>query len=397
MRQILFEIPILGIPIYAYGFMAMCGLLAAIYYSTRVAKKEGIDPNHFFDLGLVALVSGIIGARILYVIQPNDILDKKFSGAIFNVFDGNMSVVGLAAGILVGGNLYFFRKKIRWLKFVHEKGPRAYAFFSIVTVLLALIIGRTVYCFANPGAYDLRVFEIWQGGLVWYGGLILGFICSFIFVLWRRLPIGKMMDIGAPAIMLGLAFGRIGCFLNGCCWGKYTHSPLFSWCRFPEGSPAWYQHITPLPFPKGVYPADVFPNIPHEILCDRGIYPHGSMNLIPWDAKYSMSVIPTQLMDMAFCLCIFVLLIIIYRHRKRAGQVMLALGFMYPALRFVVEMCRSDNQEVAFAFTLSQSISLGIIAVSLAAFLILQFAAKPVPATAEIPPDKNGPPKKKKK
>jgi prolipoprotein diacylglyceryltransferase len=216
MRQILFYLPFVNIPIYAYGFCAMLGFLFAIVLCARLARKQGIDPNHIFDLGLVALISGILGARILFVIQPTEMLKEPFDLRVFDVFDGNLSIAGMVAGLLAGGLLYAVRKRIRFLKFVHERGPRAWAFFSITAVFAAFLMARLFFCVANRGAYSYQAFEIWRGGLVWYGGLIFGVICGIIFVLIKKLPLRKMADIGAPHIMLGLAFGRVGCFLNGC-------------------------------------------------------------------------------------------------------------------------------------------------------------------------------------
>ncbi|HEY3452852.1 MAG TPA: prolipoprotein diacylglyceryl transferase family protein [Myxococcales bacterium] len=70
-----------------------------------------------------------------------------------------------------------------------------------------------------------------QGGLVWYGGLILGTAAVLVFLRGYRLDIAKFADCAAPAIAAGHALGRIGCFMGGCCWGAPTNLP---WgVRFP--------------------------------------------------------------------------------------------------------------------------------------------------------------------
>ena len=83
---------------------------------------------------------------------------------------------------------------------------------------------------ANP----LIFFDGNEGGLVFYGGAIGGVISGVIYCYLRKIPVWKMADIGAPAIMLGLAIGRLGCFFAGCCHGMivetdgHDHSVLMS-------------------------------------------------------------------------------------------------------------------------------------------------------------------------
>ena len=83
--------------------------------------------------------------------------------------------------------------------------------------------------FAGKPWYE--VFMIHHGGLVFYGGLIGAVLTSVVYVKWKRLPPMKVGDALAPSIALGHVFGRIGCFLNGCCFGSACSLP---WAvRFP--------------------------------------------------------------------------------------------------------------------------------------------------------------------
>jgi prolipoprotein diacylglyceryltransferase len=114
------------------------------------------------------------------------------------------------------------------------------------------------------------------------------------------------------------------------------------------------------------------------------------MSLIGPDATMSHPVIPTQNIHMIFAFCAFVLLLIIFRNRKRDGQVMLALGFIYPVLRILVEFCRADNHAVMFALTISQAISFIVIAVCVVLFIwvsLLPAKEETTPAAAGIPRD----------
>ena len=152
MQQVLFWIPIKtegfpdGIPIYAYGAMLFCAFVACVWYAGHWSKKHGlgIPRERFQDLGIALFVFGLIGARIVYMIQ-----------------------------------------------------------------------------FEVPAS---KFFRIWEGGIVLYGGIIGGaaaFILFHRYVLRRfNVTLWQMGDLAAPCVAIGIAFGRIGCVLNGCCWGS---------------------------------------------------------------------------------------------------------------------------------------------------------------------------------
>lgn len=80
--------------------------------------------------------------------------------------------------------------------------------------------------------------EIGIGGLSMFGGLILAIICSLIYIYKKKLDVWRIADIVAPSTMLGLGIARIGCFLNGCCFGQPTSCSLG--IIFPPDSPAGY-------------------------------------------------------------------------------------------------------------------------------------------------------------
>ena len=94
-------------------------------------------------------------------------------------------------------------------------------------ILLSGIIGaRILHVLVNFDFYKsnlLEIFFIWEGGLAFYGGLILAIAASYVFILKNRLPLWKTADFIIPYIALGQSIGRIGCFLNGCCFGKEGH------------------------------------------------------------------------------------------------------------------------------------------------------------------------------
>ncbi len=105
----------------------------------------------------------------------------------------------------------------------------------IADIVLWLMVGailgaRVVYVttywqdeFANQPLSE--IFMIQHGGLVYYGGLIGATLAGFIYIRWKQLPLWKVADVLAPSCALGNVFGRIGCFLNGCCYGRPTDLP----------------------------------------------------------------------------------------------------------------------------------------------------------------------------
>jgi prolipoprotein diacylglyceryltransferase len=89
----------------------------------------------------------------------------------------------------------------------------------------------------------LSIFAIWEGGLELYGGVIPAIIIIAFYLWYHKLPIRRYLDILAIGLMLALVFGRIGCFLNGCCFGKPTDLP---WAvRFPYDSFAYQSQVKP--------------------------------------------------------------------------------------------------------------------------------------------------------
>lgn len=125
-------------------------------------------------------------------------------------------------------------------------------------ILGGLLGARALYVFSYwdrdfRGQSWTEIFAIWQGGLVFYGGLIGGSIAG-IYRIWQlRLPLWRVADALAPGIALGHIFGRMGCLMNGCCYGRPCE---LAWAiRYPKGHvtfPANLDHAIP------VHPAPIY-------------------------------------------------------------------------------------------------------------------------------------------
>ena len=96
-------------------------------------------------------------------------------------------------------------------------------------LIVAAIIGsRLFFVLLNMKEYlrhPLNIFKIWEGGLVFHGGLIAGILVGIIYINKHHLSIWKYTDILAPSLALGQGIGRIGCLMAGCCYGKQTTLP----------------------------------------------------------------------------------------------------------------------------------------------------------------------------
>jgi len=96
---------------------------------------------------------------------------------------------------------------------------------SLGLFVSGLIGSRLLFVALNLDWYRVRPLEIFQlqrGGLVAYGGILATLLFGIFFTRWKRMPFWEVADLLMPLGLLGLAFGRIGCFLNGCCYGKPT-------------------------------------------------------------------------------------------------------------------------------------------------------------------------------
>lgn len=141
----------------------------------------------------------------------------------------------LAVGFLLAIQIFVHRGKRRGIP---EDSLHT---VSLVILILAIVGGRGLFVLTHWSEYanDLwGIFRLWEGGLMLYGGYILAIAGSIAYVRRAGLPLWKMADAAAPAMALGIGIGRLGCFLNGCCFGLPTTLP---WgVKFPSGSYASY-------------------------------------------------------------------------------------------------------------------------------------------------------------
>jgi phosphatidylglycerol:prolipoprotein diacylglycerol transferase len=256
----LFDLPIAksGIPVFGYGMMMFVGFSSATWLASRRVLRIGQPSEVIWDMMSWALIPGLIGARLTYLLQNWN-----------EVFGGKQGV--------------------------------------------QLIIAT--------GA-------LWDGGIVFYGGVIGGIVGIVIFCRRRNISSLAMFDVIAPSLFVGEGFGRIGCFLYGCCFGRACNLP---WAvRFPPDS---------LTFDKLVERGTVEPN-----------------------AAATIPLHPTQIYSSLAAFVLAGILSWYFRRRPFDGAVLALAWILYPINRYILETLRDDEPgRLGTDFTFSQLMSMALV------------------------------------
>lgn len=177
-----------------------------------------------------------------------------------------------------------------------------------------------------------EIFKVYHGGLVYYGGFIGATIAGFIFIHWKKLPVWKTADVLAPSIALGSVFGRTGCLLNGCCYGRPTHVPWAITFTNPQANEL---SGTPL-------------NTPLH---------------------------PTQIYDGLLNLLLYIFLAWLFRRKKFDGQVFATYLMCYAVARAFVEYFRGDYTDLHYHFGLTPAQWIGV-PIFLAGLILAAFLSR---------------------
>ena len=318
MHPKIFEIPFIHLTLGSFGPMMVIGFLAAVTLIRHLSRDITPNPQLITNAALYSLITGVVGARLFYVVHH------------FDQFQGQ-------------------------------------------------------------GAISL--FAVWKGGLELLGGVIPAIVVIFLYLRYHKLPVRQYFDILAIGLMLALVFGRIGCFLNGCCFGKPANLP---WAvRFPYGSFAYRSQVEPdtrrnRPQPYVELPEDFFTygysgNVAVRILNSyEKLTSRQKEMLKETDRQRSLAVHPTQLYESAGGAVLCVVLYLLWRRVRNArqerqpqaqrgdgpaaGKILTRPGcifslmfVLYGILRFFIELLRDDNPFEFDGVTISQIISIGLI------------------------------------
>ena len=202
----------------------------------------------------------------------------------------------------------------------------------VISLMVSGVVGSRIayvieHWHSEFAANPMSVIRVDQGGLMFYGGFILA---AAVFMGWcffkKEKPLA-LADLLSVVIPLGHAFGRIGCFFYGCCYGRQCDSSLS--VSFPRGSPAWYEQLNAAQIASA--------------------------------AKESLPVLPTQLFEAAANLLLFLALFLFYRRFSRGTTALYLIG--YAIIRFGMEYLRGDPRAAVGPFSISQTISLALFAI----------------------------------
>ena len=162
-----------------------------------------------------------------------------------------------------------------------------------------------------------EIFEIQHGGLVYYGGFIGATAATIVYLRWKKMPMWKTGDVLAPSIALGSVFGRIGCLLNGCCYGRPTDLP---WGLTFTNPLAHELSGTPLDVP--LHPTEIY-----DALLNLGLYA-----LLAW----------------------------LFHRKKFDGQIFATYLIGYAITRSITEAFRGDYSQLHYHFGLTPAQWLGV-------------------------------------
>lgn len=322
-----------GLPIRGFGTTLLVAVVAGVGLAVWRASRAGLDPDLIVSLAFVMVLGGLVGARLLFVLQ--------------------------------------YWQEIR----------AATAWQTLVNIVSTV-----------------------QGGLVVYGSLAGGLIAMWLFAWRHRLPILPLADLITPSLALGLAIGRLGCLLNGCCFGDVCQRD-YPWAvTFPAGSPPYVRQQS-LGLLHGMRVVDdgqgraqigwIDPRGP---LADQGIQVgdrivalHGQaiagfrdaqqqlergpgrlqmqlqsgrqvqLSLHPLPDR-SLPVHPTQLYASFNAVVLCLLTLTFYPYRSRHGQTFALALSGYAVTRFLEEIIRTDEGAFWAGLSISQNLSLTLAA-----------------------------------
>jgi phosphatidylglycerol:prolipoprotein diacylglycerol transferase len=308
---------------------------------------------------------------------------------------GLMMVVGFLAAVTV----------IRHLSRHFTRDPQIITNAALYSLIAGVVGARAffvIHYFEQFRNDPLSVFAIWNGGLELIGGVIAAIVVIALYGRYHRVPIRHYLDVLAIGLTAALLFGRIGCFLNGCCYGKPTELP---WgVRFPYGSFAYSSQVKPDPARHRHEPYFTLPQEYFGYTDETGRYLADlkpPKDLSPEQRERvakeypALPVHPTQLYASLGAGLLGLILYGFLRRAQRAealghyplltkpGSVFSIMFVLYAAMRFSLEMIRDDNPFEMAGLTISQLLSIAL--AGLGILLALYFHWSP-PEKLPAPP-----------
>lgn len=228
----------------------------------------------------------------------------------------------LALGFMAA--VWFSKRNARF----YDTKPDDISDLFFVVLVCGILGARLLYVlinFADFRSSPMDMVKIWNGGLVFFGGLLGAVAGSAVLLKIKKLPFFNTADVISPGVALGHAFGRLGCLFAGCCYGRQCDLPFAVTFTHPDS-------LAPL----------------------------------------HISVHPTQIYMAASNLFLFFILVWIQKHKRFNGMVFLSYVMLYCVFRFIIEFFRGDFRgDFVFSF-LSMSQGIGILVFLIALALMVK-------------------------
>lgn len=248
-------------------------------------------------------------------------------------------------GVCMATGFLLFLGTWTWLSRGSHRDGNYLSNLLTVLILSALFGARAAYVaehWADYAPNPWSILKVNEGGLMFYGGLLSAWVALSVFARVHKERWLDFLDLIVTAVPVGHAVGRIGCFLEGCCFGDRCDGVLG--VRYPVGSHLWRHQL------------------------DAGM-----IGL----ADAPLPVYPSQLFESAANFAIYGLLFWNYRRRKVEGEQVVLYAVLYAPVRFAIETIRSDVRMPVGPFTISQAISLGVLAFGIGLHLYLRRWGRP--------------------
>jgi phosphatidylglycerol---prolipoprotein diacylglyceryl transferase len=257
------------------------------------------------------------------------------------IFDGRLPLIG---SISIPGYYFWLAVAFIAVAFVVTREARREGIPTKTVLDLALIVfvGSLVgarlgwIITVKPEAYledPLRIFQVWRGGFVYYGGFLFNTLCMWAYIRWRRLDFWRIADVYAPALGMAICLGRMACYSAGCCFGR----------------PADFPFGVPVPW---------------------GVTFHAGVPL----AFRDIPLHPAQLYQSLLGLILFLVAMRVLRHKRYHGQAFLVTVIGYAIGRSIVEIFRADPERGVYlggVVSTSQLISIPLVIVPLIVMAVL--------------------------
>ncbi len=256
------------------------------------------------------------------------------------------------------------------------------ALYSLIGGVIGARLFFVIHYFEEFRSNPIEIFAIWKGGLELAGGVVAAIVVIVFYLRYLKLPVRRYLDVLAIGLMLVLVFGRIGCFLNGCCYGKPTELP---WgVRFPYYSFAYHSQTNadldrnrPEPYLK--LPDEYYGYTDENGNRYSGLKPEKYLTeqqkfAVKESIYRCLPIHPTQLYSSALAVFWCLVLYLFWRRARKIeisggsgrlftkpGQTFALMFIVYGISRFMMEFLRDDNPFEFDGLTISQNIGIAMV------------------------------------